>query len=103
MVGEVKPRVIWGKRAFKSLNNAYNRIKNESLVNAEMVRDDILNLTKELSKHPEKYPPDKFKRNNDANQYRAFEKHTFRIAYKYTDKQIIIIRFRHARQEPKQY
>ncbi len=103
MVEGNKPQVKWGKQAFKSLENAYEHIKKESLINAEMVREDILKSTRELSENPERYPPDKLKRNNDAKQYRAFEKHSYRIAYRYTDKQIKVIRLRHVKQEPRQY
>ena len=103
MVEGSQPKVIWGKRAFKSLENVYEHIKKESLINAEMVRDDILRSTRKLSENPERYPPDKFKRNNGASQYRAFEKHSYRIAYRYIGKQIKIIRLRHVKQEPRQY
>ena len=103
MVEENLPQVIWGKRAFKSLEKAYERIKEESLANAEMVREDILKATRELSKSPERYPPDKFKRENQRSEFRAFEKHSYRIAYRYTGNQIKIVRLRHVRQEPVKY
>lgn len=38
-------------------------IKQFSLRNAEKVRAEIIATTDELSKNPEKYPPDKYKLN----------------------------------------
>jgi hypothetical protein len=55
-----------------------------------------------LPDHPEKYPPDKFKKNNPGN-YGAFEKYTYRVAYKHTPMEIRILPMRHVKQEPKEY
>lgn len=97
-----KPIVVWNKGAEASLKNAYKRIKEESLNNAKKVRDEILTETKKLADHPEMYPPDKFKNDNSGN-YRVFEKHSYRVVYRHTDKEIRILRVRHVKQEPKQY
>lgn len=84
------------------MQKAYKRIKRESVSNAEKVRDGILSITKSLADHPEKYHLDKFKKNNPGN-YRAFEKYSYRIAYRHDDKVIKILRVRHVKQEPKMY
>ena len=97
-----KPVVVWNKRAYASLQKAYKTIKEDSLVNAEKVRNDILKITGQLADHPEQYPPDKFKKDNPGN-YRAFEKYSYRIAYRYTAKEIRILRIRHVKKEPKEY
>ena len=102
MVEKRKLVVLWGKRAYAALQNAYQRIGEDSPVNAEKVRNEILAITRNLPHHPEKYPPDKFKKNNPGN-YRAFEKHSYRVAYRHTDKEIRILIFRHVKQEPKKY
>ena len=103
MVEKRKPIVVWNKRAYASLQNAFNTIKKDSLQNAEMVRDEILRITREeLPTHPQKYPPDKFKINNNG-EYRAFVKHSYRISYKYTSSEIRILRLRHSKKEPKEY
>ena len=97
-----KKLVAWDKPAYASLQRAYDYVKEDSLVNAERVREGILKTTKGLSDHPEKYPPDKFKKANAGN-YRAFEKYSYRVAYKITESKIIILRIRHVKQEPKDY
>lgn len=97
-----KPMVVWNKIAEASLKNEYERIKEDSLKNAEKVRDEILAETRKLCEHPEMYPPDKFKHQNPGN-YRAFEKHSYRIAYRHTKKEVRILRVRHVKQEPKPY
>lgn len=97
-----KPIVVWNKAAEVTLKKAYQRIKEDSLQNAEKVRDEILAETRKLANHPEMYPPDKFKNQNPGN-YRAFEKHSYRVAYKHTEKEIRILRIRHVKQEPKSH
>lgn len=90
---------IWSKRARTELQKAYLYILMESLQNAEKLRDEIIDLTIELPKHPEKHPLDKFKKDNDGT-WRAFEKHHYRISYRITSKEIRIVRLRHTSKSP---
>ncbi|MEX2568512.1 MAG: type II toxin-antitoxin system RelE/ParE family toxin [Cyclobacteriaceae bacterium] len=95
-------KVSWTKSAYNSLQKAYEKIKENSPVSAEKVKDTILFMTRNLPDHPEKYPLDRFKKDNPGN-YRAFEKYSYRVAYRHTDKEIKILRLRHVKQEPKPY
>lgn len=97
-----KPAVIWNKIAQSKLQKAYQEIKKESIQGAEKVKNEILTETRRLSDNPEIYPPDKYKKDNPGN-YRAFEKHSYRIAYRYTEKEVRILRVRHVKQEPRMY
>lgn len=97
-----KPVVVWNKVAEASLQREYQRIKEDAPKNAKKVKDDILAETRKLADYPEMHPPDKFKHQNAGN-YRAFEKHSYRIAYRHTEKEIRILRVRHVKQEPKPY
>ena len=56
---------VWSKTARAELRKAYLFIQLDSPQNAEIVRDDLIDLTIELCKFPEKHPPDKFKKDND--------------------------------------
>ncbi len=94
--------VVWNNRASVYFKSAYERTKEESYKNAEMVKEGISKIVDGLPDNPEKYPPDKYKKNNTGN-YRAFEKYSFRVAYVYTEKEIRILRVRHVKQEPKEY
>ncbi|MBS0000228.1 MAG: type II toxin-antitoxin system RelE/ParE family toxin [Cyclobacteriaceae bacterium] len=94
--------IVWNKRPSKYLTQALKRISEESYLQAERVEEAILTRLEKLKQKPEKYPTDKFKRNNQGN-YRAFETHSYRIAYRFTDKEIRILRIRHVKQEPKEY
>ena len=94
--------IVWNKRPSQYFAKALKHISQESYQNAELVETAILTELEDLKEHPEKYPPDKFKRNNQGN-YRAFETHSYRVAYRFTDKQIRVLRIRHVRQEPKVY
>ncbi|MCA4895756.1 MAG: type II toxin-antitoxin system RelE/ParE family toxin [Cytophagales bacterium] len=102
MVDPKKLVVVWDKPAYSSLQTAIKYIKEDSVANAEGVQQGILKMIRELQDHPEKHPRDKFKKNNPGN-YRAFEKYSFRIAYKITEREIIILRVRHVKQEPLEY
>lgn len=94
--------VAWSKRAIAELLKAYEYIYQDSPKNAAKVRDEIIDLTIELSKHPEAYPPDKYKKNNDGN-WRAFEKYRYRISYRIMKKEIRIVRMRHTSRSPLYY
>ncbi len=93
-------KVNWNKRASQRFRKIYTEILEESYSNAEKVRQEITETIDQLPSHPEKYPPDKYKKDNPGN-YRAFEKYSYRITYKHTDMEIRILRIRHVKQEPK--
>lgn len=93
---------VWSKRAKLSLQKAYEYIAKDSIQNATKVRDEIIDISIELLKHPEMFPPDKYKKNNDGN-WRAFEKHRYRIAYRVMPNEIRIVRMRHTSRSPLGY
>ena len=94
--------VVWSKRARAGLLKAYKYIYKDSPQNAGKVRDEIIDVTINLFKHPEFYPPDKFKKDNDG-RWRAFELHKYRISYLITKTEIRIVRVRHTSRSPKDY
>jgi len=98
MVREVR----WPIRAQNQLAKAYEHISTDSQKNAEKVKKDILSSTRKLATTPEIHPPDKYRKNNDGS-FRAYELHRYRIAYRITENEIIIVRVRHTSMEPKQY
>ena len=66
--------IVWNKRPLQNLAKELRKIKRDSYQGAESVERAILSSLEALKSNPEKYPPDKFKRNNAGN-YRAFETH----------------------------
>jgi plasmid stabilization system protein ParE len=90
---------VWSRGARIELRKAYSYILLDSLQNAEMVRDDIIDLSIDLCKNPEKHPLDKFKKDNDGT-WRAFEKHHYRISYRIIPNEIRIVRMRHTSRSP---
>jgi plasmid stabilization system protein ParE len=95
-------KIVWNNHAINFLRRAIERIKEDSPQNAVMVKEGIAKAVDSLINHPERHPMDMFKSNNDGS-YRAFEKFSFRIAYRITETQILILRVRHVKQEPKNY
>ena len=94
--------VVWSNNAKAELRKAYEYIALDSLENAELVRDTLIDLTIELPKHPDKYPLDKFKTDNDGT-WRAFEIYHYRISYRILKDQIRIVRLRHTSMSPQNY
>ncbi len=84
------------------MKKAYDYISEESRQNAVKVLEDIITAVDKAISNPEFYGPDKYKKNNDGS-YRAFEEHHFRIAYRFSDKVIRVLRVRHSKMEPVEY
>jgi plasmid stabilization system protein ParE len=84
------------------LTKAYKYILKDSYQNAEKVKASILASTRKLTDSPEVHPPDKYRKNNDGS-FRAYELLHYRIAYRITEKEIIIVRVRHTSMEPVKY
>ena len=97
-----KKKVVWDELARTALREAYNRIKRDSLQQAEKVKHEILAASKKLADHPEMYPPDKYRKDKD-HRFSAFEKYSYRISYFIAEDTIRVLRFRHVRQEPEEY
>jgi len=93
---------VWSKQAQAELAKAYEYIYEDSPKNAAKVRDEIIDTTIELPKHPEFYPPDKYKKNNDGT-WRALELHRYRISYRVMKNEIRILRLRHTSRSPQTY
>lgn len=98
MVREIR----WPQLSQKQLAKAYEYISKDSYQNAEKIKKEILLSTRKLSANPEMHAPDRYRKNNDGS-FRAYEIHRYRIAYRITEKEIIIVRVRHTSMEPKQY
>lgn len=94
--------VVWSNSAKAELRKAFECIAADSLQNAGMVRDTLIDMTIELANDPEKHPLDKFKTDNDGT-WRAFEKHHYRISYRILADQIRIVRMRHTSRSPLSY
>ena len=94
--------IKWDDEALDYLERALKWIGDESVIQAENVEKGIFEKVKVIVTNPERYPPDKFKKNNQG-KYRACETHSYRIAYTYSKKEVYVLRVRHVRQEPKEY
>ncbi|HVB04581.1 MAG TPA: type II toxin-antitoxin system RelE/ParE family toxin [Chitinophagaceae bacterium] len=95
-------QVVWTTPSQQHIRAAWKYISNDSPKNARKVIEDIITAAEKAIDNPEFYPPDKYKTNNDGS-YRAFEKHGYRIVYRYTKNIVRVLRVRHTKMEPKHY
>jgi plasmid stabilization system protein ParE len=95
-------RLVWTKRSQQQMLAAYKYISQDSEQNAEKVLNDIVTAMEKAVINPGFYGPDKYKTDNDVS-YRAFEKHHYRVIYRYAKNIIRVLRVRHTRMEPKMY
>lgn len=63
---------------------------------------EILASIKELMANPQKYPRDKYRKDQDRS-FRAFEIHEYRITCHVSDEEIRMIRLRHTKINPLNY
>ena len=99
---EKKYVVVWTNRSQSHMKQAFNYISQDSPQNAIKVLEDIVYAVNKAIANPEVYGRDKYKHNNDGS-YRAFEKHHYRIVYRYNNNIIRVLRVRHTAMEPKEY
>jgi len=95
-------QIVWTKRALKHLKKAHEYISKDSPKNALKVVEEITAAVNRAAPDPEIYPADKCKSDNDGS-YRAFEKHHFRVAFRFSHKTIRVLRVRHTSMEPQNY
>lgn len=60
-------QIIWSRNAEKQLSGIFEYIVKDSFQQAEKVVDAIVAQVNATAKHPEKFPPDKYKRQNDGS------------------------------------
>ena len=95
-------RLIWDEQALIEVERSLEWIGKTSLHQTELVEQAILSRIELIRVHPERFPPDKYKINNQGS-YRAFETHSYRISYYHTENEVRILRCRHVKQRPKKY
>lgn len=84
------------------MRKAFNYIALDSVQNAQLVKNTLINMTIDLAENPEKHSLDKFKKNNDGT-WRVFEKYHYRISYHILKDQVRIVRMRHTSMSPLEY
>ena len=94
--------LVWTNRSQKQLRQIFDHISEDSPRNAIKVIQDIADAVHKAIPDPEIYGPDKYKADNDGS-YRAFEKHHYRIAYRFSKNIIRVLRIRHTSMEPLEY
>ena len=97
-----KRKVTWGKQAAREFNAAIKYIRKDSEQNADKVKEIILSKINDLSDARIVHRKDPYKKNNDG-KFLYFEILRYRIVYYVAPDEVIIIRIRHTKREPKNY
>jgi plasmid stabilization system protein ParE len=84
------------------MRQVFKYISKDSPKNASKVIQEIADAVHKAVPNPEIYGPDKNKSENDGS-YRAFEKHHYRVAYRFSKNIIRVLRVRHTSMEPLEY
>ncbi len=92
MVAKKKLKVNWTTKAAQSLENHYQRIKEESPQSADRVRKEIFKSTNELLAHPRKYQVDEYYPKG-SGEIRRFFKWSYRIVYEVQENTIDIFKW----------
>lgn len=95
-------QLVWSNIAWKQLIEALEAISSDSLQGAIIVEEAIFDALEKIPIHPEMYPQDALKVNNDGS-YRAFLVFHYRITYKVEPGTIVVLRVRHTSREPLDY
>ncbi|MBX2933676.1 MAG: type II toxin-antitoxin system RelE/ParE family toxin [Ferruginibacter sp.] len=98
----MKNKLVWTRRSQQHLRALFKYISTDSPKNAMQVVNDIIVATEKTIANPEFYSPDKYKTDNDGS-YRAFEKHRYRVVYRFQKNVIRVLRVKHTKMEPKFY
>ena len=95
-------KLTWTRKASSQLEKIYLHIENDSPQNAESVVLTILNKLDDIVGNEEKYPIDKYRKNNKGD-FIAFELFRIRISYQILQDEILIVRIRSTSQKPLNY
>ena len=99
----VTTNIIWRGSAALYLEKAIDFIRKDSDKNATVVANAILSTIEKAAEFPEHFPPDKYKINNSASSFRAFELYSLRVSFYYNEETLRIVRIRHTKQKPLNY
>jgi plasmid stabilization system protein ParE len=99
---EMGHELVWTKRSQIQMRQVFKHISKDSPKNAAKVVQEIADAVYKAIQNPEVYGPDKYKTDNDGS-YRAFEKHHYRVAYRFSKNIIRVLRVRHTSMEPLEY
>ena len=94
--------IIWTRRADAQFEKAIDYIQQDSPAGAQKFFLIIVDLIEKAAQQPQRFPVDKYKKNND-DSWRAFEKYHYRISYRIMETAIHIVRIRHTSQSPLHY
>lgn len=94
--------VVWTKTSQQQLQRIFKFISKDFEQNAFVVIEELV-LSIDITQHnPEFYRPDKYKKQNDGT-YRAYEKHHYRISYRFDNGVVRVLRVRHTSRKTRNY
>jgi plasmid stabilization system protein ParE len=95
-------KITWTKSAILQLSKSIEYIRLDSPQSAEKVKAAILDKVRELSTTIIRHRADKYKTNNEGN-FLCFEILKHRVSFYVTESEIVIVRVRHTKMNPRLY
>jgi plasmid stabilization system protein ParE len=93
-------KIKWNKLAVKQLLEIIQYLEDNELIDyAEKIEIRILSKIRSLPNHLSTFQIDRLKKNNDGSFF-AFEIDRYRISFRRKDREIRILRVRHASRRP---
>ena len=102
MVKSKSYQIIWEDEALDYLKDQLDFISKKSAQAPAIIKNGILDKLKTIRTNPLICEADKFKLDN-LGSYRSFVVYSYRISFKISDQELLIVRIRHTSQDPKTY
>lgn len=94
-------RVIIPKSAKESLRNIVEYVKQDSPSAAKKIRKRLIEIVKSLDTLPERFKREEYLSEKTGN-YRSVTQWHYKIVYKITDDDVIVLQFFHTSKDPKE-
>lgn len=102
MVAKSQYGIRWTDDAADQFAEILEYILLESPAGATIVKNAVFDRVRQLDRHPFMYDLDVLCEDNDGS-YRAFTVYHYRITYRISENEVVIIRIRHTSREPEVY
>ena len=88
-----KKKVVWDELARAALRVAHNHIRQDSVTQADIVKQEIIEASRKLADHPEMHPPDKYRKAGKTRMFASVLLNNIIIEYPTSSPMILSVCF----------